>query len=530
MRASHHALNRADVDCRDLNHINLRAAVSRGDGEAASRPMPSLPADSTYTTIDVPGATNTIVGGNNHLGQLPRAIASCSRIAFSSDRDGNFEIYVMNPDGTGVTRVTNNTALDDFPSLSPDGTKIAFESNRNGNVEIYVMNYDGTNPTRLTFSGHNSNPAFSPDGTKIVFVSTRSGGRGVWVIDSNGTNETQLANFTASAGGRPHFSPDGSKIVFNWSVTVGSSSRGQIFLMNANGSNLTNITNAAIDDYDPAYSSDGTKIIFSSDGPDAVSPFNLWTMNPDGTNRVNLTNDSDFDHYRDYPYYSPDGTKIAFLASFFEYNDGIYQIHVMNANGTGETNVSNNTVDDADPGWGVCPLATGAVSRKTHGGAGTFDVPLPLAGTTGVECRAGGAANDYTMVVSFSENATVTGNPQAAVTLGIGCVGTAGTCTGNVTVSGNTVTIPLTNIANAQTINVTLNSVNGSTNFTTPMSILIGDINGNRAVNASDVSAAKAQSGAPVSNANFRSDVNANGAINASDVSLVKSHSGQGLP
>ena len=96
------------------------------------------------------------------------------------------------------------------------------------------------------------------------------------------------------------------------------------------------------------------------------------------------------------------------------------------------------------------------------------------------------------MVVTFSGNVTVTGSPQAQVTSGTGCVGSAGTCTGNVTVSGNTVTIPLTNIANAQTINVRINGVNSAadapaTDFTIPMSILIGDTNSNATVNAADV-------------------------------------------
>ena len=192
----------------------------------------------------------------------------CSKIAFSSDRDGNYEIYVMNPDGTNATRLTNNTAIDDFPDISPDGSKITFESNRSGSSEIYVMNADGSSQTRLTFSGSNTNPAFSPDGTKIVFISTRSGGRGVWVINSDGTGETQLATFTANGGGRPHFSPDGSKIVFDWDISFGGSLRGQIFIMNADGSSLLNITNnSSIDDYDPAYSPDGTKIVFSSDRP-----------------------------------------------------------------------------------------------------------------------------------------------------------------------------------------------------------------------------------------------------------------------
>ena len=253
------------------------------------------------------GKLSAVEQGSHSIGAIDQARVEspaedqtatlCSKIAFSSDRDGNYEIYVMNPDGTNPTRLTNNTAIDDFPDISPDGSKITFESNRDGSPEIYVMNADGSNQTRLTFSGSNSEPAFSPDGTKIVFVSTRSGGRGVWVINSDGTGETQLATFTDNGGGRPHFSPDGSKIVFDWGISFGGSLRGQIFIMNSDGTTLLNITNnSGIDDYDPAYSPDGSKIIFSSDGPDGASPFNLWTMNPDGTNRVNLTNDSDFGH------------------------------------------------------------------------------------------------------------------------------------------------------------------------------------------------------------------------------------------
>jgi hypothetical protein len=139
-------------------------------------------------------------------------------------------------------------------------------------------------------------------------------------------------------------------------------------------------------------------------------------------------------------------------------------------------------------------------------------------------------------VVTFSGNVTVTGNPQAQVTLGSGCVGSSGTCTGNVTVSGNTVTVPLTNIANAQTINVRINGVNGgaidtpATDFTIPMSILIGDTNANGTVNAADVAQTKSRLGQTVGATNFRSDVNTNGSINAGDVAIVKQNSGTSLP
>jgi hypothetical protein len=176
------------------------------------------------------------------------------------------------------------------------------------------------------------------------------------------------------------------------------------------------------------------------------------------------------------------------------------------------------------------PLSiTSAVSRKTHG-ANNFDVPLPLTGTDGVEDRTTGGTNDYTMVVTFSTTVTVTGSPQAQLTMGTGCVGSGGVCTGNVTVSGNVVTVPLTNIANAQNINVRINGVNGTNNFDVPMGVLIGDTNGNRTVNAADVAQTKARLGQTVDATNFRSDVNVNNSINAADSAIIKGHLGTSIP
>jgi N-acetylneuraminic acid mutarotase len=177
------------------------------------------------------------------------------------------------------------------------------------------------------------------------------------------------------------------------------------------------------------------------------------------------------------------------------------------------------------------PIVQSAVSQKTHGNAGSFSVNLPLIGTPGIECRSGGATNDYTMVVTFLANVSVTGNPQAAVTSGIGIVGTGGVSNGGtVTIANNVVTVPLTNVANAQTINLTLYAVNGSTNIVIPMSVLIGDTTANGVVNAGDVSQTKSQVGQAVTMSNFREDVNANGLINSVDVALVKSKVGTALP
>ncbi len=163
-----------------------------------------------------------------------------------------------------------------------------------------------------------------------------------------------------------------------------------------------------------------------------------------------------------------------------------------------------------------------AVSRKTHGSAGSFDVSLPLLGSPGIECRDGGVAGNYLMVITFPAAVTLAG---AQVTQGTGSASST-------TVSNNQVFVNLTGVTNAQTIKVTLLAVNDGTttnNLTIPMSILIGDTTGNGSVNSSDVSQTKGQSGKSVTSANFRDDVTANGAINSSDVSLVKSKSGTGL-
>ena len=168
-------------------------------------------------------------------------------------------------------------------------------------------------------------------------------------------------------------------------------------------------------------------------------------------------------------------------------------------------------------------LAT-AVSRKAHGGAGDFDINLPLVGGVGVECRSTGGT--YKLVFTFSNN-VVSGN--ASVTTGTGSV------LGSPTFATNTMTVNLTGVADVQRITVLLSNVTDTFAQVLPdtavsMNVLIGDTSGNKTVNSSDVSQTKLQSGQAVTATNFREDVNANGSINASDVTLVKSRAGTALP
>src|SRR6202011_3232017 len=178
------------------------------------------------------------------------------------------------------------------------------------------------------------------------------------------------------------------------------------------------------------------------------------------------------------------------------------------------------------PGTCTPVQLTDAVSRKTHGAAGTFDVELPLTGSVGIECRSGGAGGNHTFVFTFTNN-VVSGN--ASVTQGVGTV------SGPPTFSGNTMTVNLTSVADVQRITVTLTSVTDSFGQILPdtavsANMLIGDTTGNRTVNASDIAQVKAQVGMPVTSANFREDLTVDGVINASDIGLVKSKSGDSLP
>ncbi|MGZ5491672.1 MAG: TolB family protein, partial [Nitrososphaeraceae archaeon] len=125
------------------------------------------------------------------------AYADGSKIAFNSTRDGNYEIYIMNVDGSGQTNLTNNSVGDYYPSFSPDGSQIAFSSDLDGggDDEIYLMNVDGTGQTRLTNNSTGEYyPSFSPDGSKIAFMTYRDPYWEIYIMNVDGTEEINLTN------------------------------------------------------------------------------------------------------------------------------------------------------------------------------------------------------------------------------------------------------------------------------------------------------------------------------------------------
>jgi len=197
-------------------------------------------------------------------------------------------------------------------------------------------NTDGGTPTNLTNApgGADYIPNFSPDGTKIAFESNRDGNNEIYIMNADGTGQTNLTN---SAGNdyRPMFSPDGTKIVF-YSDRDGDN---EIYTMNTDGSSLAQLTNNVGRDDEPSYSPDGTKILFYSN---RTGNYEVYIMNADGSVQTNLSNNP-FTNYT--PVFSPDGTQIAFTST----RDGNYEIYIMNVDGTGQTNLTYNAGEDGDP-------------------------------------------------------------------------------------------------------------------------------------------------------------------------------------
>lgn len=139
-------------------------------------------------TIPPTGAVPLSTGSINE--RFPRYSKDGSKIVFVSLRDGHQEVYIMNSDGSGQTRLTNNAEGNGYPAFSPDGSKIVFTSNRDGNAEVYIMNSDGSGQTRLTFTGNSEDfPDFSTDGTKIIYRQSVGGlDMEIHKMDSDGSN------------------------------------------------------------------------------------------------------------------------------------------------------------------------------------------------------------------------------------------------------------------------------------------------------------------------------------------------------
>ena len=331
-----------------------------------------------------------------------------ARIAFSSDRDGDDEIYVMDAvdadgDGNGdsLSRLTSEDAFDGYPVWSLDGSKIAFYSDRDGDREIYVMDVvdadgdgDGDSLTRLTSGdAFDAVPDWSPDGDKLVFTSNRDGNYEIYVmdaVDADGDgNGDSLARLTSGDAFDffPVWSPNGGKVAFQ------SNRDGdlEIYVMDAvdadgdgNGDSLTHLTSGDAFDGVPDWSPDGDKIAFTSgrDGDFEIYVMDAVDADGDG-NGDSLARLASGDAFDCCAAWSPDGNKIAFES----FRDGDREIYVMDAvdadgdgNGDNLARLTSGDASDCCAAWspGVVPAVIGpAIAAISFSGeSGSLATPL----------------------------------------------------------------------------------------------------------------------------------------------------------
>jgi TolB protein len=272
------------------------------------------------------------------------------------------QLFTIKADGGGAQQLTHFADSDAvWAEWSPSGKQIAFERDvytgvRVNHAAIYTMNADGSGLRSLTPTGLNGRPSWSPDGTLIALSTLQYGKQAtVSVMAANGTGIRRIMSAPLPANGRgqgldsPTFSPDGKRIAFVWIKKAGSA----IFTTNVSGGGLKQVTswqNGVADKID--WSPDGTRIAFSSPefGVRRGVSSNVFTVRPDGTGLVKITNSRGGKINNGLDSWSPDGKKIAFVSN----RTGKYEIYVMNANGSGVTQVTHGP-EAHHASWGSHP-------------------------------------------------------------------------------------------------------------------------------------------------------------------------------
>ena len=258
------------------------------------------------------------------------------QIAYVAERNGNFDIYVMNEDGS-ETRLTTHFDDDFRPVWSPDGSQIAYHSLRD-TWEIFTIRPDGTGEFNVSrHPADDSFPQWSPDSTQLAFHSNRNQKFDIFVVNADGTDLRQLTNTDEDDFG-PMWSPDGSEIVFHRRI----SGQRQIALMNADGSNVRIVTSVAGEAVFPQWSPDGTRIAFYSDKDDG---WNLYTMNPDGSDMRRITVDDSPDYYVTW---SENGEWLIYHSYISNDNRDLFMTDV---NGLQTIRLTDTTEQERMPNW-----------------------------------------------------------------------------------------------------------------------------------------------------------------------------------
>ncbi len=304
---------------------------------------------------DIYGSKITHLTKNKWIDFNPSISLNGEKIAFVSERDGNREIYIANlkwMDGytqwtaNNLINLTNSKENDWTPTFSPVEGRIAFATYfpKNDNYDIFIMNDDGTGKENLTnTSSYEKFPQFSPDGSFIIYQGWQRGMMDIFftnILDKNRINLTKSIKSNDIVSHGNAFSPDGQSIVF----TSDRDGNRNIYLMKIDGSEIEKLTKHESNDYEPTFSPDGESIVFTSERDGNKEIYIIFLE----TKKIkNLTNNSGDDWN---PRFHSDNQKIVFQST----RDGNWEIYIMNLNGEKQINISNHS--STDYSFAILPL------------------------------------------------------------------------------------------------------------------------------------------------------------------------------
>jgi TolB protein len=278
------------------------------------------------------------------------------KIVYTSDEDGDYDIYVMNADGSEVKKLTNNNDRDYSPVWSPDGNRITFSSYRNGIGGIYIMDSSGENERNISNypNANDYDPYWSPDGNKIVFCSVYDGDLDIFTMNADGTNVQKLVDSSVHEWS-PTWSPDGTKIAFNSEMAIAEGGTDMIFIYDFTLDSLYNITpDAKYAYYEPAWSPDGKMIacdvLFIEGLRMHIGLIDIKTGEIEIRSLLGEYREWSNLWFRSSLCWSPDGSMIAFIAADPEkdYNLDIYTMYIDFSN---IQRISSSIADEQYPSW-----------------------------------------------------------------------------------------------------------------------------------------------------------------------------------